>query len=207
MKNMAHRQMVPAARPSWNSCTTGTPGGVSAMTKRALGDTPAAGSRRRMSSAMRSRAPRTTTRKRIDSGRKKNWIGRITSGSRPPIYQMMRQPCVGMRLPARLPAMAAPKEKPVNMIITRVARRRSGQYSAVSAMALGMAPPKPRPERKRNAISCVSVVELAAARVKTPKIAVEMITTQRRPILSAMGPKTSAPTARPTRPIEMIHPI
>ena len=39
------------------------------------------------------------------------------------------------------------------MAMTIVARRRCGLISAVIATALGMAPPRPSPVRKRNAVS------------------------------------------------------
>src|SRR5208337_2642866 len=77
--------------------------------------------------------------------------------------------------------------------------RRTGQYSAVSAMAFGIAPPSPRPVIKRKMRSWVSFVEVAVTMVKTPNIVVQIITTQRRPTLSATGPNRSAPINRPTR--------
>ena len=136
------------------------------------------------------------TRNRIDSGNAAYCTGSRISGNSPPTYHTERQPKCGINPAARPPAAAAPSEKPVNMIITSVARRRSGQYSAVSAMAFGIAPPSPRPVIKRKMRSCVSFVDVAVTMVKTPNIAVQISTTQRRPILSATGPNRSAPINR-----------
>lgn len=85
------------------------------------------------------------------------------------------------------------------MIMTIVARRRSGAYSAVSAMPLGMAPPRPSPARKRQIRSSWSPVDVVATRVRTPKTAVQTMITTRRPNLSATTPKDSAPISNPTR--------
>src|SRR5215471_484092 len=61
------------------------------------------------------------------------------------------------------PPMAAPMENPQNMSITPVARKRRGMYSAVSAVALGMAPPSPKPVARRSQ-SIVSTVCARAVR-------------------------------------------
>src|SRR6516164_8563990 len=50
---------------------------------------------------------------------------------------------------ASRPPSAAPSEKPQNMIITMVARRRRGLNSEVKAMAFGIAPPRPSPVKSR----------------------------------------------------------
>ena len=54
---------------------------------------------------------------------------------------------------AARPPSAAPMVKPQNITVTRNERLRSGQYSEVSVIAIGMAPPRPRPVTKRQIVS------------------------------------------------------
>ena len=66
-----------------------------------------------------------------------------------------RQPYAVTTCAAAMPPIAEPMVKPQNINVTSDDRRRFGQYSDVSVMAVGMAPPSPRPVRKRSAISVV----------------------------------------------------
>ncbi len=86
------------------------------------------------------------------------------------------------------------------MVMTSSERRFSGQYSAVSVIALGMAPPSPRPVRKRSTISMSSDVDQADTRLMRPKKKTLSSSTVRRPKRSAKGPMVSAPTMRPNSP-------
>jgi hypothetical protein len=99
------------------------------------------------------------------------------------------------------PATAAPSEKPKNIVITTVARLRCGAYSAVSAMASGMAPPRPSPVRKRHAISPRTVCALGVSSMQSPKKARQTTITRLRPTRSATMPKASAPSIRPISPL------
>ncbi len=124
----------------------------------------------------------------------------MISGAMPPTRNTERQPKRGIRSAASMPPSAAPIEKPQNMIMTMVARRRCGLYSAVIATVFGMAPPRPSPVRKRMTssvgMSCASTV----ASAPRPKAAVEKMMIALRPTRSASGPNTSAPIINPNRP-------
>jgi hypothetical protein len=199
MKNMIHKQIVPKARPLRNRWTTGNPGAVgSVISNRVSTGARYLSSIRWRSFAIPALSRFAKTRNRIDSGSTAYCTGSRMSGSSPPTYHTERQPKCGIKTAERPPAAAAPRENPVNMIITSVARLLSGQHSAVSAMAFGIAPPSPRPVMKRKIRSWVSLVDVAVAMVKMPNMVVQIITTHRRPILSATGPNRSAPISRPT---------
>ncbi len=99
------------------------------------------------------------------------------------------------------PATAAPSEKPKNIIITTVARLRCGEYSAVRAMALGMAPPSPSPVRNRHTIKPCTDDAVGVSSMNAPKTIRQKIMTGLRPIRSATMPKTSAPVISPTSPL------
>src|SRR3954453_7948234 len=101
---------------------------------------------------------------------------------------------------AARPPKAPPMVKPQNMRVTRNERLRSGLYSEVSVIAIGMAPPSPRPVRKRQTASISTFVAQAEAILARPKPKVEKIRTALRPIRSAIGPNTKAPAIRPARP-------
>ena len=90
----------------------------------------------------------------------------------PPTRNTERQPKRGIRSAASKPPSAAPIEKPQNMIITMVARRRCGLYSAVIATVFGMAPPRPSPVRKRMMSSVVMSCASTVASAPMPKAAV-----------------------------------
>ncbi len=105
------------------------------------------------SSATRALSRPVKARKRMDPGSNFASTGTKTIGTMPPTRKTERQPNAGMRAAATSPPSAAPTEKPTNMVMTMVARRRCGLNSDVSATALGIAPPRPRPVRKRSATS------------------------------------------------------
>ncbi|MCY1412250.1 hypothetical protein D9M71_276500 [compost metagenome] len=98
---------------------------------------------------------------------------------------------------ATTPPRAEPRVKPQNMLVTISERRRSGQYSEVRVMALGMAPPRPRPVRKRIRASVSTFGAKAAARLQPPKHSTESSSTVLRPKRSASGPAMKAPSIRP----------
>src|SRR3954464_3711324 len=86
------------------------------------------------------------------------------------------------------------------MMVTRNERLRSGLYSDVSVIVMGMAPPRPRPVMKRQIASVSTFVAQAEAMLARPKPTVAKTRTALRPIRSATGPNTKAPTIRPARP-------
>src|ERR1700686_4285068 len=99
-----------------------------------------------------------------------------------------RQPYSPTRLAEAKPPSADPTVKPQNMVVTRNERRFSGQYSEVRVTELGIAPPRPRPVRKRRTTSSHSELECADIRQGSPKNSTHTTRTVLRPNLSARGP-------------------
>ena len=141
-----------------------------------------------------------SARKRTDSGNRHARIGTSANGAMPPTTNTERQPNCGISHAASRPPSAAPTEKPQNMIITMVARRRCGLNSDVIATAFGIAPPRPRPVRKRIASSVLTSPTKEVASVPMPKASVEKMMIFLRPMRSARGPKISAPIISPNNP-------
>src|SRR3984885_6353445 len=100
----------------------------------------------------------------------------------------------------------APTENPQNITITMVARRRCGLNSDVSAMAFGIAPPRPSPVRNRITSRVLTSRTNAVASVPMPNANVETMMIFRRPMRSASGPNSSAPILNPNRPAENTGP-
>lgn len=201
MKNTAHSSRVCAVRRPPNSCMTLMPccGCASLLLK----CTCAARSAPRIgTSSARSVASgvRRAASSRIDSGSHTKSAGSSSKGSAPPSQKVDSHPSEGIIRAARKPPSTAPSGKPQNIRLISVARERAGAYSAVSAMMLGIAPPRPRPVSSRRTSSVVSESAKGVSRVNRPKIAVVAMITRRRPKRSAAGPKTSAPSIRPARP-------
>ncbi|MDR8957441.1 hypothetical protein FEP76_05970 [Burkholderia multivorans] len=90
--------------------------------------------------------------------------------------------------------------KPQNIVVTSSERRRAGQYSDVSVIAFGIAPPSPSPVTKRHAISSVTPPALADAALATPKHATQASSSRLRPNRSPNGPNASAPAISPASP-------
>ena len=93
-------------------------------------------------------------RKRTDSGSATQRTGARRSGTTPPKMKTEDQPKAGTSRPATRPPSAAPREKPQNMVMTMMAWWRFGLYSEMSAMAFGMAAPRPMPVMNRMMRSC-----------------------------------------------------
>src|SRR5437588_10104814 len=93
------------------------------------------------------------TRKRIDSGRTAIDIIASRIGTEPPTRNTDCHPNRLMTAAATQPAHADPNEKPQNIVITAAFLERSGMYSDVSPIALGIAPPIPIPVDTPNAVS------------------------------------------------------
>ena len=90
--------------------------------------------------------------------------------------------------------------KPQNIVVTSSERRRDGQYSDVSVIAFGIAPPSPRPVTKRHAISSCRPPAPADAALAMPKHATHASSSRLRPKRSPNGPNTSAPAISPASP-------
>ncbi len=135
---------------------------------------------------------------RIDSGNATTDTSASSKGTTPPTANTLRHPKAGMMAAATNPPAAAPSVKPQNMPLSSNARRRVGTHSESSVVALGVAAPRPRPVMKRRIVSMVSDEAYTVARLKMPNRATEATSTGLRPILSAIGPDISAPSARPT---------
>jgi hypothetical protein len=86
------------------------------------------------------------------------------------------------------------------MIITREERRPSGEYSEVRVIALGRAPPSPRPVTNRSRVSIPIEGAKAEARLATPNKRTVRARIARRPSRSASGPKAKAPIMSPKSP-------
>ena len=146
------------------------------------------------------------TRKRIDSGR--TAIDRIASriGIEPPTRNTACHPNRLMTAAATQPAHADPNENPQNIVMTAAFLERSGMYSEVSAMALGIAPPIPIPVNTRNAVSCATETAVAVSSDPIANVIVHAISTGLRPTRSASGPNVSAPIIMPKVPLEITVP-
>src|ERR1700674_1373948 len=118
----------------------------------------------------------------------------------PPSMRAERQPYASTRCAEAKPPSADPTVNPQNIVVTRNERRSSGQYSEVRVTELGIAPPRPRPVRKRNRTSSHSELEYADARQASPKNRTHTSRMFLRPNLSASGPNRNAPAISPARP-------
>jgi len=201
MKNITQNRAVAAARPSLNRCRTGRPGSTgSCAVKRVPGMKRLDGAVRVSSRATRSSFRPDAARKRTDSGSPPASTGTSSSGATPPTRNTDGQPKRGISAAAISPPSAAPSEKPQNIAITIVARRRCGLNSAVSATAFGIAPPRPSPVRNRRTVRLDAPSVHIVASVPTPKAAVLRTMMRLRPTRSASGPNSNAPSIRPNSP-------
>ena len=119
----------------------------------------------------------------------------------PPTTNTEGHPYCGIKPAARNPPKVAPSGKPQNIAIVVKARLRTGKYSAVNAIALGIEPPSPSPVRNRRMIKDCSESARALRRDIRPKKMQLPSRTRRRPIQSASGAITRDPINRPARPI------
>ncbi|MCY1296053.1 hypothetical protein D9M70_454220 [compost metagenome] len=83
------------------------------------------------------------------------------------------------------------------MIATRVLRIFFGAYSFISATALGISPPQPRPATKRQMPNSVGLLAKPLTMVAPENSAKQMAMPFLRPILSARLPNASAPNIMP----------
>ena len=149
---------------------------------------------------MRSCASPFVTRKRTDSGSSAPSTGASTSGATPPPTSRTRQPKPGSTRAAIRPAMADPSVKPQNISVTSDDRRAVGQNSDASVIVIGIAPPRPSPVRKRNAISDVRPPLYDDARLAAPNTIIDATSIVLRPWRSASGPTAKAPSISPKSP-------
>ena len=160
----------------------------------------AAGATRRRTASIRSRALPFVTRKRTDSGNRAPSTGASASGASPPPTSRTRQPSLGSTRAATRPATADPSVKPQNIRVTSDDRRAVGQNSDASVIVIGIAPPRPRPVRKRNAISDVRPPLYDDARLAAPNRIIDATSIVLRPRRSASGPTAKAPSISPNNP-------
>src|ERR1700686_5443483 len=111
-------------------------------------------------------------------------------------------PNAGTRRVALRPAPIDPKMNPVNIRATSNERLRCGEYSDVSAIVLGKAPPIASPVRKRKQSSTETEGLAAVSRLQSPRRGTQASSTGRRPNLSARGATKLAPSNKPNRPKE-----
>lgn len=86
------------------------------------------------------------------------------------------------------------------MSATTVARKRVGVYSDVSEIAVGRAPPRPRPVTKRRAARLLMDVAKGVSKEHIANNATENISTGLRPKRSPASPSAMAPSMPPSRP-------
>ena len=98
------------------------------------------------------------------------------------------------------PPKAAPAVNPLPTIIMMVTRSLRGLYSPTRATAFGMMAPNAVPARKRITSICCTFAAWAVKKVRTEKHSVTVISTGRRPILSASMLNSSEPTKIPKSP-------
>src|SRR6266516_4613679 len=207
MKNMTQMNGVTLARPSVKSrFTTNPPDWCSSAPTDISSKGPLFGAILDRYRATLSRFPPLRTRKRIDSGSRTIERTPITTGRIPPTINTDCQPNCEISPAATKPPTAAPMEKPVNIVMTAVARNFLGAYSEVRAMALGIAPPKPNPVNRRKKSKDSSEPAVAVRSAPKPNIHVQRTKTGLRPNRSASGPQTSAPIIIPNSPLEMTGP-
>ncbi len=80
------------------------------------------------------------------------------SGMAPPRRKMPRQPSTGSQLAAMRPPSMAPAGRPSSTPVIIMPRLEPVLYSPASASSEGVAPPMPRPIRKRSTMICVGEV-------------------------------------------------
>ncbi len=81
-------------------------------------------------------------------------------------------------------------------------RQRSEEYSESKVLPLARTPPTPMPVSKRQTASSHTLLVTAEASMPRLRIAVDAISTARRPKISATGDRKSEPSAIPARPAE-----
>ena len=97
------------------------------------------------------------------------------------------------------PPQEMPNIKPQPAKPVKNALRLAGMYSDTMVLMLGMAAPKPTPVMKRKISNCSKFCAKAEAMLQVEKMNTAMMSTVLRPILSATGPKDTAPTAKPNK--------
>src|SRR5450830_399035 len=165
MKKVSQSKMVPPSKPWRNSSATGEPVSLRSCTT-SLGKASDATSMRR---TMRSPLRPFKISQRSDSGNIRNKHGANSKGNKPPATSTPRQPTDPSKGAAIRPPRAEPIVKPQNISVTRPERRGVGQYSEVSVIALGMAPPRPSPVKKRSTSNMFKSVENAESKLASPK--------------------------------------
>ncbi len=200
-KIAAHSRTVPRPRPSRNTSDTGAlRTSASSWVKTVPGANLSPGKTFcRLLAICSLGAPR-AIRKRLDSGKATQRSGSSRIGTRPPTRNSDAQPCCCTSPEATRPPIAGPMAKPQTVIVTIVFFVRIGPYSATRAMATGMAPPRPRPVRKRRTSICCGVAAKLVATENRPKAAVDASRMVLRPMRSPSVPSTKAPIIRPNRP-------
>src|SRR5262249_35573858 len=132
--------------------------------------------------------------------------GAIPRGVGPPIRNLLCQPKRPTTAAATQPAHADPNENPQNIVMTTDVLDRVGMNSEVSASALGIAPPIPKPVTTRNTASDATVVAVVVTSEPRPNINTHATSTGLRPMRSAIEPNVSAPNIIPNVPLEMTAP-
>ncbi len=146
-----HSRGVMAARPP-RKISVGLPLAcvMADISKRASSAIVRSGRRRRAICSSSGRRCGCIARNLIDSGSTNGRQAATSSGTRPPITNSTCQPYRGTSQAATGPGVPLPSVMPVNISTTSVARHRLGDSSELSAMVLGMSPPRPMPVITRS---------------------------------------------------------
>ncbi|CQW50385.1 Uncharacterised protein [Salmonella enterica subsp. enterica serovar Typhi] len=140
------------------------------------------------------------TCQRGDSGSANSRPKNSIKGKMPPSARIPCQPISGTSCALTIPPIADPRVKPQNISVTSAPRRRAGRYSDVMVMVFGIAPPSPRPVKKRSNTRVSISGEKAESRLNAPNSATQSSMTRLRPKRSASGPHSSAPAVSPSSP-------
>ncbi len=155
MAKHTHSRGVMAARPPRN-----IPRGLAraripvAISKRASSAIVRSGRRRRATCSSSACRFGCNARNLMDSGSTNGKQAATTSGTSPPRMNNTCQPYRGTSQAATGPGVPLPSVMPVNISTTSVARHRLGESSELSAIVLGIKPPRPSPVITRRTNIC-----------------------------------------------------
>ncbi len=133
-----------------------------------------------------------------DSGNPGKAMSRKNSGRTAPRTKTARQPKRSMTVAATAAPSSPPSGTPTITTATATVRHFGGVHSAVSVVAIGVAPPRPRPVRTRNQNSAARLGVAALASEPMDSSAMQVSSARLRPAVSASHPNAIEPNAIPT---------
>ena len=124
----------------------------------------------------------------------------MTSGRIPPTRNRPRQPKRGSTCAPTSPASDPPSGMQTIVSVTANGRCRIGTYSEESAAAFGIAPPRPKPAKKRRTVSTATPFDIDTSSVSSPNATTLPMSATRRPRRSPTTPPIAPPSIIPTMP-------